>query len=120
MQTDRHRFLHFQERAFGTAGQPPSLWRKAVALVATVGLVGVALMFSVVLFAVVLTVGVAAWGYFWWKTRDLRRQMREQGGPAAWAAARAAQREGGLVLEGEVIREVDPAREPGNESRRDA
>ena len=109
MQTDRQRFLHFQQRAFGNAAQPPSLWRKAVALVVTVGLVGVALMFSVVLFAVLLTVGAAAWAYFWWKTRDLRRQMREQGGPAAWAAARAAEREGGLVLVGLVFREVDPA-----------
>jgi hypothetical protein len=77
------------------SGEPPGLVSRIVAFVVTVALVGVALMFSVVLFAVVLTVGMVAWGYLWWRTRELRRQMREH--PP-----------GGIVIEGEVIREVDP------------
>ena len=69
---------------------------------------GVALMFSVVFFAVIVTVGAVAWGYLWWKTRALRKHMREQ------ASMGQGQRQGegrsgaqGLIIEGEVIREVD-------------
>lgn len=80
-------------------GVPPSLLQKIVAAVVTVAVFALALMFSVVLFAVVLTVGAAAWGYLWWKTRALRKAMRAQG-EATGAHGR------GLVIEGEVIREV--------------
>ena len=53
----------------------------------------ISLTFLVIGLAVVLTVG----GYLWWKTRALRRQLREQmqGQPQAWS-----DRE---VIEGEVI-----------------
>ena len=50
--------------------------RKLVAVVATATVVGIAVMFSVVLVAVVLFAGSLALGYFWWKTRDLRKQVR--------------------------------------------
>ena len=99
MYTDKSRANFFQQFSRSPA-QPRTLLQKAVALVATVGLFAVALMFSVFLFAVVLTVGVAAWGYLWWKSRDLRKQMREQQGRDSAAE--------GLVIEGEVIRGVDP------------
>ncbi|TVO53243.1 hypothetical protein [Denitromonas halophila] len=80
-------------------GRPLSPWQKIVGSVAAIGLFGLALVFSVVVFAVVLTVGAAVWGWFWWKTRNLRKQMRET------QAQQQAQE--GLVIEGEVIREVD-------------
>ena len=35
-------------------------------------------MFSLVFVAVIAVLGLVAWGYFWWKTRALRRQMQEQ------------------------------------------
>ena len=35
-------------------------------------------MFSVVLLAVIAVIGLAAFGYFWWKTRGLRKAMRER------------------------------------------
>ena len=61
-----------------------------------------------VFFAVIVTVGAVAWGYLWWKTRALRKQMREQASMGqgqrqgeAWSGAQ------GLIIEGEVIREVD-------------
>ncbi|MFV0663372.1 hypothetical protein [Denitromonas sp.] len=85
-------------------GRPLSPWQKIVGSVAAIGLFGLALVFSVVVFAVVLTVGAAVWGWFWWKTRNLRKQMRE----AQANQPRRAQE--GLVIEGEVIREVN---EPG-------
>ena len=51
-----------------------------------------AFTFSLVLFAVLVVVGLLVWTYLWWKTRALRKQMRER--PP-----------GGRVIEGEVIRD---------------
>jgi len=56
----------------------PSMLQKSLAVVGTVVLVGVALMFSAVLLVFLLIAGVMAWAFLWWKTRELRRQMREQ------------------------------------------
>ena len=55
----------------------------------------VAFMFSILVFAAVATVALVAAGYLWWKTRALRRQLRER--PP-----------GGRIIDGEVIREADP------------
>lgn len=108
MYTDPRRPNPF-DRLAGAPTQPPSLWKKIVAVVAAGGVFVLALMFSVVLFAVVLTVGLAVWGWFWWKTRDLRKQMREQraqGGPRSPGARPGDVPPGVVVIEGEVIREV--------------
>lgn len=56
---------------------PPSLLRKAGAVATTIALAGMALTFSAVLLAVVLFVVVSGGTYLWWKTRELRRQMRD-------------------------------------------
>ncbi|MBI5920818.1 MAG: hypothetical protein HY847_04110 [Betaproteobacteria bacterium] len=48
------------------------------------------LMFSLVLLAVLATLGLLAWGYFLWKTRKIRKQMSEV-------------QQGGQVIEGEAI-----------------
>ena len=77
-----------------TTAELTSLLRKVAAFIVTAALIGLVLMFSVLLFAVILTVGAMAWGYLWWKTRDLRKQMRQN-------------HPGCVVIEGEVIREVD-------------
>ena len=79
----------------GKTAQAPSLLQKIVAGIGALVLFGLALMFSVVLFAVVVTVGAVVWGYLWWASRKLRKQMRDN--PP-----------GGMVIEGEVIREVRP------------
>jgi hypothetical protein len=83
-----------------TTAQSPSLLSKVAAFVVTIALFGLALMFSVLLIAVVLTAGVMAWGYLWWRTRELRKQMRKH--PPSDVVIE------GEVIEGEVIREVDP------------
>lgn len=72
----------------------PNLLQKIGAVIAVIAFFTIALLFSVVFFAAAVTLGLAAWVYFWWKTRKLRKVMREN--PP-----------GGLVIEGEVIREVD-------------
>ncbi len=52
----------------------------------------VGLMFSLLVLALAATAAVLVLGYLWWKTREVRRQIREQ--PP-----------GGRVLDGEVIRD---------------
>jgi membrane protein implicated in regulation of membrane protease activity len=52
--------------------------RTAFALLSGVILLVLGFMFSVILFAVIAFLGLALWGYLAWKTRKLRRAMREQ------------------------------------------
>jgi len=82
----------------------PGMLRKVAAFVLTMAMFALVLMFSVVLFAIVLTAGAIAMGYFWWKTRELRKQMREH--PPGGAVIEGEVIEG-EVIEGEVIREAD-------------
>ena len=82
----------------------PGLLRKLAALLVSVAMVGLVLMFSAVLFAIIIVAGTIAWAYLWWKTRELRKQMRN-------FPPREVKREeemgDGEVFEGEVIRVVD-------------
>lgn len=81
-------------------------------LVGTVLALAVALTFSLVVVAVVAVAGVLIWGYVWWKTRALRRQMRDA--MAAQAAGATGTGEtpaaSGQVIEGEAVRVVDERR----------
>ena len=52
----------------------------------------VAFMVSLLFFAIVAAAVLVIGGYLWWKTRELRKQMRER--PP-----------GGRVIDGEVIRD---------------
>ena len=70
------------------------LLKKLSALVLGAVLLFVGFMFSVVLLAVVAIVGVCAVGYFWWKTRVLRRVIRERSSDGGTEAQ---------VIEGEAI-----------------
>lgn len=89
-----------------TPARPPSRLRKAGAVVATAALAGLALMFSAVLLALLLVIGVAAWAYLWWKTRALRRQMRNFPPPGAQTESGAFKGEAhsGVVIEGVAVR----------------
>jgi Flp pilus assembly protein TadB len=82
--------------------------RKLVALIVTVSLFALALMFSVVFLVVILVVGTIAFAYMWWKTREVRRVMRMMRSVATPEARRAAQASNDGVFEGEVIRVIDP------------
>lgn len=87
--------------------QPKGFLGKLLAIVLTAGLLVLGLMFSVIVVAVALVVGVGLWGWMYWKTRALRRQMRD----AMEAAARdgqagsppGADAGSGRVIEGEVL-----------------
>ena len=102
-------------------GGTPTLWQKLVGGVVMIGVFALALAFSVALFAVIVTVGAAVWGYLWWKTRELRRAMREHvdvrmTGKATPPAEPTGRHGGqGVVIDGEVIRDDEPAQSAGTE-----
>lgn len=86
--------------------QPPrSLTGKLLSLVLGAAFLVLAFMFSLVALAIVAVGGLAVWGWLWWKTRAIRKQMREQG-PMATPADDA------YIIEGEVVRESTPSNLP--------
>ncbi|TXH77500.1 hypothetical protein [Thauera aminoaromatica] len=112
------RFSGIFQTLGGPAAKPPTLLQKVVGAVVMAGVFMLALTFSVAFFAVLLTAGVAIWGWVWWKTRALRKAMRAQmDAQAAAGGARAggygpAAGDRGLIIEGEVIREVEIEEDP--------
>lgn len=86
--------------------------RRVVGGIATAALIVLGVMFSALLLAIIVTAGLVAFGYLWWKTRALRRQMREQfreqatGGVMSEAEVFRGEVFKGEVIEGEVIRRV--------------
>ena len=73
-------------------GEGPGLLGRVLSLVAGAVLLFFLFTLSLLFFALLVAGGIMVWGYFWWKTRKLRKQMREQA-------------PGGIVIEGEAIRE---------------
>lgn len=82
----------------------PGPMKKLAAFVAGAALLVLGLMFSVVLLGIAIAVGLAVWGYLWWKTRELRRIMREH-------AAAAPTGGNGNVIDGEAIVVIEPTPE---------
>ena len=94
-----------------------------------------AFTFSLVFLAVVAVAGLLVWGYVWWKTRELRRQLRAAGidgrngfsglgglGGADGFTGGAGPRDGaqdsaarGEIIEGEAVRVVDERQRIGGE-----
>ncbi|WP_435626767.1 hypothetical protein [Candidatus Ferrigenium straubiae] len=92
-----------------TPASRPGLLRKIVAVVWTVALIGLALMFSAVLLTAILIVAVIGGAYLWWKTREIRRLMREQmqnfPPPSTQGESEVFR---GEVIEGEAVRVYEP------------
>lgn len=90
------------------------LGRLLAVVVGSAALVG-ALVFSAVLFVILAFIGLIAGGFIWWKTRELRKQMRMQMQQMEQAMrARQPDLDGahtsrdvseGEVIEGEFVRE---------------
>lgn len=93
-----------------SSARPPGLLRKTAVVIATVALAGVALMFSAILLAVILIGVVFGGAYLWWKTRELRKLMKEQRrdfppqGATMRGDAFAGEVFKGEIIEGEVVR----------------
>jgi len=85
---------------------------------AALGLVlfALAFVFASVILAVAAVLALGVWGWLWWKTRELRRQMRQQlkdFPPSGATVEREIFRDEtyeGEVIEGEAVR-VDTKRD---------
>jgi hypothetical protein len=105
MMTDEER-LRLDNRS--PAPEPGLLGRIAGIAAGALLLVGAA-MLSLVVLAVLVVLGLLAWGYLRWKTRHLRAQIDEHLRAAAASAGPAGPAtEAGRVIEGEAVREPDP------------
>jgi hypothetical protein len=91
--------------------RPPQSLAARIAGVALAALaIGAALMFSVVILAGLTLAGLAFWGWFWWKTRALRRTMREPMRARGHGTPGRRPPGGADVIEGEAVR-VDEDRQ---------
>ena len=85
-------------------GQPPQgPLAKIIAFLLSAAFLTLAFMFSLVALAVVAVLGVCLGGWLWWKTRTLRKQMRQAEAELRRSGATAST--GSDVIEGEFIRE---------------
>jgi hypothetical protein len=78
---------------------------KALLVVAGAVTLVSAFVVSLVLVAIGLAVVLTIGGYLWWKTREVRRQLRER------MQGQLQPRSGGEVIEGEVIAQERARRE---------
>ncbi len=95
----------FRPRSMRIEPQSSGFFGRLVAVLIGAGLLVLGLMFSVVLIIVAAAAGLVIWGWFWWKTRALRRQMRERM-DTPFGNVEPVQPEG-RIIEGEVIRAPD-------------
>ncbi|HEY4349865.1 MAG TPA: hypothetical protein VGN31_01480, partial [Paraburkholderia sp.] len=77
MQFDKQQQRLRQSGATSRSG-PPSLLAKVLAAVIGAALLVVGFAVSLVVLAVVLGAGIVIGGGVWWKTRDLRKRLREE------------------------------------------
>ncbi|HEX6733935.1 MAG TPA: hypothetical protein VF096_03905 [Azonexus sp.] len=82
------------------ARAPQSLFGKLLTVLFSIVFLVLAFMFSLVALAVVAVGGTLFAGWLWWKTRALRKAMRDAA-PAPATARRDEQ-----VIEGEFVREA--------------
>ncbi len=101
---------------FNPPGQPPKgPLAKVLTWILGALLLGAALMFSLVFFAVVAVTGLILGVYFWWKTRAIRAQIRAQMQAQAeaaenspgYAASQATPEATGEIIEGVAVRVVE-------------
>lgn len=88
----------------GARRRQPGLLGRILAAVVTLAVMVVGLMFSLVVFAIALAVGIIGFGWLWWKVRRALKQARQDPRFQDFRAPPDATRPGGDVIEGEVIR----------------
>jgi hypothetical protein len=92
---------HFRHFSFNRAGPPASMAGRVLGFIGAVIAAILAFMFSLAALAVVAVGATLLGGWLWWKTRAVRREMREQ------MEHPAQQRPvDGYIIEGEVVRET--------------
>lgn len=91
-------------------GRPTSLLAQVLTAIVGLAALVLGLMFSAVFLIVLVVAGLILWGYFWWKTRALRRQIREQMAAhteRGFANPPPGPASGGDIIEGESVRVAD-------------
>ncbi len=84
-----------------------SFAQKVLAVLAAAVLLASAIAVSVVVFAVLIAGAAVGGAYLWWRTRDLRKQMRASSSYPSHASSTPQD-----VIEGEVISKVERDAEP--------
>lgn len=89
----------------GTPSRAMQVVAKAIALIGGAILIVSALALSLIFFAVLIVAGVLIGGYLWWKTRELRKQVRTQFESSAPFQTDRGRGEAmkGEIIEGEII-----------------
>jgi hypothetical protein len=82
-----------------TQSSPPGPLGKLIGFFAMVVLVVLGLMFSAVVLAIASVIGLGVFGYFWWKTRALRKAMKEHAATHAPVETPIQ----GNIIEGEAV-----------------
>ena len=98
--------LKFRQFHASLGGQPAGPLAKIVTFLLGAALLVVGFMFSLVALAVVAVGAVLAGTWLWWKTRAVRREIREQMRQQP-PVERERQPFDGRIIEGEVIRETE-------------
>jgi hypothetical protein len=96
----------------GVASRTKALAAKTLSIVLGGVVLVSAFVFSIVLFAIALAVVLAFGVYVWWKTRDLRRQMREQIHDSVGMQAGRRADASGDVIEGVVVSRKETSDHP--------
>jgi uncharacterized protein HemX len=91
-----------------TRPAPPGLLTKIAAAVIGAALLVVGFAVSLVMLAVVLGAVIVIGGFLWWKTRDLRKQLREQAMRAQQMHEQQVRERAGQRMDtGDVIEDVE-------------
>lgn len=91
------------------ARAPQGIAGKLLTALLSIGLLVLGVMFSLVALAVAAVIGLLFAGWFWWKTRALRKALREAAPAPAPETARSRAADGDII-DGECVRET-PSRE---------
>ena len=108
MRVDEKMEADFRRLGMGSRPAGRGLFGTLLALVTGTALLMLGFMFSLLVLAVVAIAGVLGFGYLWWKTRALRRQINEQMQQHQAQHSQYSQTDSsaeGVIIEGEVIRE---------------
>jgi Flp pilus assembly protein TadB len=107
MQFDKQQERLQQSGATARRG-PPSLLAKIFAVVIGAALLVVGFAVSLVMLAVVIGAVIVIGGIVWWKTRDLRKRLREQAVQAQQMhEQQVRERAGQRMNTGDVIEDVE-------------
>jgi hypothetical protein len=92
MFTNEHRF-RFGGNGPRLPAPPAGFLGRILTGIATAAVLVVAFMFSILIFTGIAAITLLGGSYLWWKTRALRRHLREHP-------------RGGRIIEGEAVREA--------------